>query len=201
MPTRPQAPEWERAKLATFAHDRTAAALHSSPEFRRAVDQIEASLAAEGAVVGPEQAAATSRDAALAIVLFVTVAGTKLVVAYQRHRPNIWFLILLAVVAVVGSVVIAKKRRTTKRGAARLASLRRLVSRSRSQSDPEATALMVGALGYVMRTPEFTGFRGSLHRYRRSKKGPASGSGCGSGGGASGAGGSGGGGCGGCGGD
>lgn len=206
-PFDPQGPAWERAALATFAHDRRADRLAASPEFVRAVDLIAADLVAEGAVVGPKQEAATDRDASLASVLFFLVAGVKIAVALSRHRSNIWFLVLLTVVAIAGSGVIARKRRATARGAARLSALRSLVSRSRAPADPSAAALMVGAWGvFALTTPEFADLSGVLQGYRRRSEGggsDASSGGCGSSGGGDGGGGDGGGGggCGGCGGD
>lgn len=204
----------ERALQHAFKQPRPATDIFTDPELSEACVPYESTLTRLGLLPDADTRRARHRRLAFAVAVLALLAGTKIVVALQRGRTNIGFLIVLALVACVIAWALSMARRTG-RGDALLADLRRLFGRLRERAasvrpggaTAEAAllaavfglgALPAGGFGYVRRLyPRSVERDSSLSSFWC---GSSCGSSCGGGGGGGGAGDGGGGGCGGCGG-
>lgn len=207
----------ERAVLGSFASEHSLRRLFIEPEPLAAANSYRATLT--GLRLLPDEATRAARRwrLGLALLLLVTLAGAKIVVALSQRRTNIGFLIIEMVVFSFVAVKLHDPLRT-ERGSAVMADLRRLFARLKDRVDglrpggataEVALAAAVFGLG-VLPAVTFPHVR-QLFRMKSSRSflgsgrgnsacgsacGGGSGGGCGGGGG-SGCGGCGGGGCGG----
>jgi len=177
------------------------ARLERKPMVRRAAEGTLEALRAADLLPSPQREAGRRLDATLAGVLLAVVAGVKLLLALQRGRPNVFFLIVLAGLAMWGCVAWARAPRRTSAGRRVLRDLRalfgtKLLRYPRGVAPEAAPELLLSAAVCGIAGGPFL----PTLRVRRTWNEGSSSSGCGAGlSCSSGCGGSCGGGCGGCG--
>jgi uncharacterized protein (TIGR04222 family) len=116
----------EKAVLKFFQSKAKATTMYKDKSFKDVTAAVEERLLRDGLIPDGDVKEARARDFVIAIMLLAGVAGAKVIIALERGRSNVGFLIFLAIVA----CMIAYKlcwQRVTKRGEQWLRDLRTLM--------------------------------------------------------------------------
>ncbi|MBL8217749.1 MAG: TIGR04222 domain-containing membrane protein [Bryobacterales bacterium] len=101
---------------------------------KESMDGYASYLLKQGLLPDGNQKAARLWDTAVACVVLVGVAMTKIAVALARGRTNILFLVLLMVISVVVAIVVCNPRLTS-RGKRALENMQALLARLKGRAD------------------------------------------------------------------
>jgi uncharacterized protein (TIGR04222 family) len=122
----------DRQILLFFQSKATAVSMYRDAKFKSVSSAIEERLLRDGLLPNLETMEARSMDFGLAVLLLVGIAAIKVIIALERGRSNIGFLIIFAVIACVFTYKVCCPR-ITLRGKQWLEDLRTLMVPLRSR--------------------------------------------------------------------
>ncbi len=117
----------DKAILTFFRSKSRAIAMYRDAAFRDVSGAVEDRLCRDGLLPNQNDQEARSRDFGVAVLMLAGIAGIKIIIAMERGRSNIQFLIILGIAACVIAYRICFPR-VTKRGQQLLNDLRNLLN-------------------------------------------------------------------------
>lgn len=123
----------ERAVLDVFRSSKKAASMFSNSSLTATCERYRKSLNDSGLIPNSEMRARALRRVFVAWAVLWLVAGLKIVIAVERGRKNVDFLIVIAIASSIIAVMVNHVKRT-RRGDAFLEHMRSLMSSLKSRS-------------------------------------------------------------------